>query len=140
MSKLNIANPGDRSWTNNTYVLCFGAYGWTHVLAYANSLDDALDECIDWLEDNEPGLIIAHEEISELINEQLAEVGRTIEEFNEAGTGGDAWASDVYYNATADLTCGGNHGVYIASYEWGIVVENPSKTQLIELYHRNANP
>jgi hypothetical protein len=47
--KINVANPTDRSMLRRpgspygwrTYILAFGAYGSTYVLAYAHSLEDA---------------------------------------------------------------------------------------------------
>ncbi len=60
-------NPGDRDWTCHVYVLYFGAYGWTQLRVWANHLEDALDECIDWIVDNAPGLL-ADDQVAEEYN------------------------------------------------------------------------
>ncbi len=57
MRKLNIANPTDKGLWQHSYVLAFGAYGNTLVLAYADSLDAALDGCVDWIAEHAPGLL-----------------------------------------------------------------------------------
>lgn len=40
---LKLVNPHDRNWTSSRFVLAFGAYGWTVLVCWANSLEDALD-------------------------------------------------------------------------------------------------
>lgn len=106
MSKLNIANPHDRTFTRQSFVLCFGAYGNLHVLVYADHLEDALDEAVDWLEENAPGMLLDRDD--------------------EPTNDDDA----------IDLTCAGNHGRWLPSWEWGIAAENPTKAELIARYRR----
>lgn len=50
-------NSHDKSWTRHRYILWFGAYGWTRLMVWANSVSDALDEAADWMEENAPGLL-----------------------------------------------------------------------------------
>lgn len=42
--KITLVNPSDKSWTKHRYILSFGAYGWTRLMVWANSVGDALDE------------------------------------------------------------------------------------------------
>lgn len=134
-TKLNVANPHDREYTRARFVLHFGAYGWTHVLVYADHLEDALDEAVDWLEEHAPGLLVSREEERELLCEAAENHGLTMEQVEAAQAEGDY---SVWDDATVDLTCAGNHGRYLASYEWGIVITNPNKAELIAHYHANS--
>ncbi len=117
MSKIEIVNPRDRDWTRHRYILCFGAYGWTKLMVWANSLDSALDEAVDWIVDNAPGLL-ADEQVAEEYARAIAE-GMSEEEALE--------------EAEVDTTCAGNCGNYILSHEWGVVVEDPTRAQVLEL-------
>lgn len=122
---IKIANPSDRAWTRQRFVLAFGAYGDTFVMAYANSLDDALDECVDWIADNAPGLL-ADESVTE-------EYKRIHAERVAAGADPDdeTVIEECQTEATVDTTCAGNAGNYLHSWEWTIVLENPTKAALI---------
>jgi hypothetical protein len=104
--KIHIANPSERPEgtyrRNRRFLFSFGAYGSTHVLVYGRSLDDALDEAIDWLVDNAPGHLM-DEQVAEAYREAIA-AGKSEEEAAE--------------EAETDMTCGGNCGHYIASWEW----------------------
>ena len=53
--KIHNANSG-YSWPHN-WIFAFGAYGDTYVRAWGTSLEDALEEAIDWLADHKPGLL-----------------------------------------------------------------------------------
>jgi hypothetical protein len=52
-----IANPCDYDWTRELYYFSLGAYGSTHVYVWANSADDAMEEMVEWVDDNAPGLL-----------------------------------------------------------------------------------
>jgi hypothetical protein len=117
--KINVANPADKAFTTQRFLFCFGAYGSTYVLAYGYHLDGAFDEAVDWLVDNAPGL---------LADEQVAE------SFNEAKANG-ASDEEAWDEACTDVTFGGNCSNAVLSWEWGIVLENPTNAQLVELYH-----
>lgn len=123
--EIKIANPSDRAWTDQRFVLAFGAYGDTLVMAYADSLDDALDECVDWIADNAPGLL-ADESVQDEYKRALAE---------RVAAGADPDDQTVIEQcqdaATVDTTCAGNNGHYLHSWEWTIVLENPTKESLI---------
>jgi hypothetical protein len=118
--KLTIVNPGDRTRTRHRYVLWFGAYGWTRLMVWANSLDDALDEAVDWIVDHAPGLLC-----DDVVAE---EYGRAI----AAGMTPEAAQEE----AEEDTTCAGNYGNRILSWEWGIVAENPSRAEVLEMLGR----
>lgn len=112
-----IVNPEDQGWTGHRYVLGFGAYGWTRLLVYASSLDDALDHAIDWLVVHAPGHIV-DDQIAEDYAAAIAE-GLDIDAAME--------------RAEVDTTCGGNAGNAIASAEWFIIAEDPTRAQLAAL-------
>lgn len=113
-------NSYDRDWTGHRYILSFGAYGDTLLMIWASSLDDALDEAIDWIVDNAPGLL-ADEAVSYAFTEALC-AGHSEDEAHEI--------SEV------DTTVGGNCGHYLHSHEWGIVAEDPTRAQILALQGR----
>ena len=117
MEKIVAVNGSDRDWTDHRYILCFGAYGWTRLMVWANSLEDALDESVDWIVENAPGLL-CNEEVYAEYNRLVAE-GKSVEEAME--------------EATVDTTCAGNCGDYLLSYEWGIVAEDPTREEIKDL-------
>lgn len=99
------------------WVLGFGAYGNVVLLVWANHLEDALDECIDWIAENVKGFL-CDDEVARVYNDEIAK-----------GVDSDtAWE-----NATVDTTCGGNIGHWIHSWEWTILAENPDRKQLKEI-------
>lgn len=112
--KITSINPNDKTWTRQTFILSFGAYGNHHLYVHADHLEDALDECIDWIAENAPGLLM-DEQVTEAYNAAIAE-GKSEDEARE--------------EAECDMTCGGNAGNYIASYEWSIYAENPTFSEL----------
>lgn len=124
MNPIIPINANDRSWTHHRYILWFGAYGTTRLMVWANSLDDALNECIDWIVDNAPGLL-CDEQVEEEYKAALAE-GLSEEEAME--------------RAELDTTCGGNCGNHILSYEWGIVAEDPTRAEILALQGREVRP
>lgn len=87
------------------YVLWFGAYGATRLMVYAGHLEDALDQCVDWIAVNAPGLL-ANDEIQEEYARLVAS-GMNPEEAEE--------------EASQDATIAGSHGDHLHSWEWGIV-------------------
>lgn len=106
-----MLNPTDRSfYDGRSFVLWFGAYGPTRLHVYARHLEDALDACVDWIADHAPGL---------LCDEQVRE---EYEFARNAGMSED----EAMEHAEIDTTCAGNSGHYLASWEWGIALENPT--------------
>jgi hypothetical protein len=112
-----IVNPLERHNTTNRFVLHFGAYGWTRLLAYADNLEDALDECVDWIAEHAPGLL-ADDTVAEEYERLIAE-GMDEDEARE--------------EAEVDTTIAGNAGHYLNSWEWGILAENPTRAELLAL-------
>lgn len=113
---LHIVNATDSKWTSHRYILSFGAYGSTNLLIWANGLESALDEAIDWLVKNAPGHIV-DDQVTEAYNEAIAE-GKSEDE---------AWAY-----SEEDTTCGGNCGNHILSYEWSMI-EDPDRATILRL-------
>ncbi len=120
-NEIAIVNPGDRDRASR-FILCFGAYGWTKLMVWADHLEDALDEAVDWIAEHAPGLL-ADDQVNEEYNRLVAE-GVSEEDAQEA--------------ASMDTTCAGNSGHYLLSWEWGIVVENPTRAQVLELMGRTS--
>lgn len=112
--QITIVNASDRGWTRHNYILAFGAYGETKLRVYANSLDVALDEAIDYLVEHAPGYIV-DEAVNEAYTVAIAD-GMSDE--------------DAQAYATEDTYCGGNCGNYILSHEWTVVCEDPSRTEI----------
>lgn len=123
--KIEIANPGDKAYGNPAWVLAFGAYGCTYVLAYADSLEDALDECVDWIADNAPGLL-CDDSVEEEYKRQIAGAIMSGEDPSD-----ESVIERSQDAATVDTTCAGNAGHYLVSWEWTICLENPDKRTLI---------
>ena len=110
-----ILNPSDKDWTRHRYILWFGACAPTKMLVWANSLEDALDECVDYMEERLPGLL-ADEMVEEEYQRGL-EAGLDEEAAREA--------------AETDTTSAGNHGRYLLSWEWGIHAEDPTRAEVL---------
>ena len=112
-----IVNSGDRDWTKHRFILCFGAYGWARCMVWANSLDGALDEAVDWIADHMPGLL-ADGEVQEAYDLAIAE-----------GCGEDV----AQERAEMDMVRAGNEGHYLPSWEWGLVAEDPTHAEVVAL-------
>lgn len=115
---IHNANPS-RTWPNN-YIFWFGAHAPTYVRAWGSSMEDALDEAADWLSDHKPGLLATEQVEDEY--KRLIEEGKSEEE---------AWEE-----AQMDTTPMGGYGQIAMSEEWGIVVENPTRAQVLEIQGR----
>ena len=108
--------------TDSPRFLMWAGYptGASYFLIFADHLQDAFDELIDWCDEHAPG-ILCDEQVNEAYIEAIAE-GKTEEE--------------AYEIAEVDTTCRGNAGQHIASDGWGIVAENPSRKTLLEFLGR----
>lgn len=113
--KIVAVNGGDRAWTRQRFVLAFGAVGTTYLMVWANGIDSALDEAVDWLADHAPGLL-CDDEVASAYNEAVAE-------------GKDDEAA--LQEAEADTTCAGNCGHYLRSDEWTIALANPTRAEVL---------
>jgi hypothetical protein len=117
---IHNANPGDKSWTNHNFILWFGSHAPTYVRAWGNSLDDALDEAVDYIADRWPGLL-SDSEVSDEYNRLIAD-GVSEDEASE--------------ESEADTTTAGNSGNHLRSDEWGIAAEDPTREQVLALQER----
>jgi len=113
-------NGSDRSFTSSRFILWFGAYGTTRLMVWADHLQDALDESIDWIAENAPGLLCDD---------------RVAEEYAEARRDGLS-EEKAAERAEVDCTIGGNAGHYLPSWEWGIVAENPTREEVLAIQGR----
>ena len=99
------------------YLFSFGAYGDTHVAVIGGSLDDGLESCLDWLDDNAPGLLstVTAEDYAEAARELGIEWPR--EDFDDE-------SKKVTQAAECDMTMAGHttlaHGNCIPSWEWHV--------------------
>lgn len=55
MTTTPIANACDHD--KSLWFMSFGAYGDTHLYVWADSVEDALEEAFEWLDDNAPGIL-----------------------------------------------------------------------------------
>jgi len=123
--KISIINPSEREFTKQRYILWFGAYSSTHCLVWADNLEDALDECVDWLAENEPGLL-ADKEVREAYK-------REYEAAVSEGLGEEEACERATEVSEEDTTHAGNCGHYLHSWEWGMTAENPTRKEIKEL-------
>lgn len=119
IGRIVIVNGDDRSWTRHRYLLAVGNAGWGAfadrlLLIYANSLDDALDEAIDWMVDNEPGFI-ADDQVEEAYHRARSD-GQTEEQARETAEEG--------------MISGGNAGNHIAVDAIRLLETDPTRRQL----------
>ena len=121
-----LLNIDQKKWARHAYVLWFG-YTYLHV--YSDSLDDALEECTEWLAEHAPGLIMAHgsEEHVDLIKEACKDAGVEFDPSKCCGEIASPW-DDILQSAEADLTY--TESGFLTSYEWGISLEDPDSATL----------
>lgn len=133
--KLNLVTPCSQMWRNSekAFILAFGAYGTTLCLTYAQSLEDALEDCAQWLSEHAPGYLTPYGETEhmELIQEACQEMGL---EYPLP----DNWQDDRRYieaaqTAEADLTY--TESGFLTSYEWNIVGEGLSPKEISDFAH-----
>lgn len=117
-------NPQDADWTDQRFVLWFGEISPVQLLIWGKSLEDCLDEGLDWVEENAPGLLCDTEVAEEY--ERLIAEGKS-EDYAIA-------------ESEVDTTSGGNHGVRINSDHWGISLDNPSRGELLAFMGRVEDP
>jgi len=95
----------------------FGAYGWTKVDVFADSMDDAFEVAVEWLDDNAPGHLVSIGE---------AELHAAAEELGLVYLPELAWSTKdqeaIIAHAEQDLTLIGHtqlkNGQYVLSHEW----------------------
>lgn len=114
------------------YVLWFGApFAAEKLLVHtwrSDGFQNALEEAVDWIVDNRPGLLAddeVREEYDRLKKEKVAELGRELDDEEEY---------ELQDEAAVDTTMFGHNGLHwINSDEWGIVAENPNDDELLEI-------
>ena len=116
---VKLVNPS--SGEAPAFVLQFGAYGWTRLALWGDSLEDCLDEAVDCIADNAPGLL-CDDQVAEAYNEAYADAIANGIRPERAGI-------LAQEEAEQDTTCAGNEGHYILSHEWAIVAEDPTAEQ-----------
>lgn len=135
-AKLIIVNPTEREYTDQRFVLSFGAYGCIHLMVWGH-LEDALEEAAKWLAENAPGHIMlkgngADERdpyLDELLEETCKKKGLAWPIPNDAwGTKAMEPYWDAESEAYADLT--ETEDGYLTSYEWCITLDNPTRAEV----------
>ncbi len=89
-------------------------------MVWANHLEDAIDEAIDWVADHAPGNLMdeqVHEAYQRAISQGLSE-------------------EQALQVAEEDVFSGGNSGHYVASDELNVVAENPTRECVLRLQGR----
>jgi hypothetical protein len=98
----------------NFYALAFGAYGDTRLLVRAESLEDALEMAVEWIDDNAPGLLHTIGEAEYI--EAAAELGY------DPNTENEAEQAEIQERAEQDMYVVGHttlkNGNAIPSWEW----------------------
>lgn len=113
------------------FLMQFGAYGTTYLFVWADHLEDALKESVEWLDDNAPG------HLTDVTEDDLKESAEDL---------GIAWEDHwpdwndrnfekVVEHAEADLYVVGHttlkNGQYLESDWWGGEVTNPEEFNIV---------
>lgn len=117
MNKLIAVNGSNRDFADHLFILAIGVYGWTRLMVWADSIEEALNEAVDWIAENEPDQL-CDKEVHEAYEEALA-AGKSEEE--------------AQADAEVDTLCAGNSGHYLRSDDWTIVAEDPSRTEILSI-------
>jgi hypothetical protein len=125
-AKYPIINASEYPLADTLYFMSAGAYGDTCGYVWADSCESAFEIFAEYLDEVAPGLLVSHDEFSELLDAQARERGFESWLSLEAAWGCDnSRICEVVEAAEADLTPIGHttlkHGAYIASYEWGMI-------------------
>ena len=126
---------GDRSYCGRTqrFVLWFGACAPTQVLVYADNLEDALEDAAQEIDDRGwKGLFTEpdyEDAFRDLQRDGKIPAGITMEDIRTC----DKYSELVLQAAEEDLTY--TESGYIASWEWGVVAEDPSREELLKIAH-----
>ena len=122
------------------YVLWFGAYSSVRVLVYAPTLEEALEDAAQELRDRGWGGLFTEPDYEDAL-EDLQQKGKipldvTWGDISACGVI-DAVSGKVLDAAQADLTY--TESGWIPSWEWGIMVEDPSRADLLALAHQECD-
>lgn len=121
-----MINPTCREHYTHSYVLCFGVFDPTRLYVYANSLDDALEECGGWLVEHAPGLIITQdsEEYDEIMTELCGERELKWPPPDDL----DKTDSEAYWNAEDEIDGYPTEAGWIP--DLGVALEDPTTAEL----------
>jgi len=109
--QIPIANSADvedrHGYAKNLYLFAFGAYADEKVYVWADSMEQGLQEAVDWLKETHPdsSTFVTGQELMELVDEARREFPPNAPEH------------EIEEAALADITVTGG-GDYIVSYEW----------------------
>lgn len=122
------------------YILWFGVYADTRVLVYADSLESALEDAAQELREQGWIGLFTEPDYADAL-EDLQKEGKipqdvTWEEISACGVI-DEVSEKVLSRADADLTY--TESGWIASWEWGIVAEDPSREELLDIAHSECH-
>ena len=118
--RIHAVNSTDKDWTTARFLLAFGATGSVLCLAWANSLEDALDVSIDYLEEKAPSLFCD------------TEVNAMYDAVRAKGMTEEA----AYELASQDIITGGNYGRSLHSWEVNLLATNPTRATLLQYRDR----
>lgn len=128
---------GTKGWARHSYVLWFGSHAATNILVYADSLEDALEDAAQEIQERgwlglftEPDY---EDALEDLIRDGEIPAGTTMEDIKTCGLIDDQYSEKVLRAAETDLTY--TESGWIASWEWGIVAEDPTKEELLQIAH-----
>jgi hypothetical protein len=121
-NKLIILNPTEREYHNGQMFILWFGYGFTRfgsvkLAVYAKHLEDALDECIDYIAEHAPGYLCDDE------------VAAEFERLKVEGVDDETAAEQ----SEVDTTCGGGGGNRIKSEAWGIISERPTRKERMHI-------
>lgn len=123
---LVILNKKSETDKETRFVLWAGIYGTFSQPTYFNfygDLDDAMNAMVDWLAENKPGLL-CDDEVRKAYEEYIDEHKAEYEDEDELRDKATEYAE-------TDVTR--SESSYISSQNWGIALENPTRSQMIEL-------
>jgi len=97
---ISIANASESTWIDSLYLM------WaeeTKVYVWAKSFDDAFEVLVEWLDDNAPGLLVSHEEFTELLAGAIQELHPQFARYapQAISMGGQTWLP-LDHKATVD--------------------------------------
>lgn len=118
--RFTVVNAKEKSYSAQSFLLAFGAYGNTALFCYGEHLEDCLETAVDWLAEHAPGLL-ADREVAEKYNRLRKENPALSEE-------------EAQEQATVDTTYV-DPGHYLHSWEWTIILDNPTPQALARYYH-----
>jgi hypothetical protein len=123
--KIVPVNPSDASYEDHRFIFYFSTGGFAqpiYLMAWGR-MEDALEKCVDWIIDNAPGILCDDEVEAEY--KRLVAEGMDEEEAQQ--------------EAEVDTTCFGHNGYHcIPSENWGIVKEDPSRADILDIQGRPA--